>query len=180
MDPTEESNNAALESNQSDNNVPNLSTQAITNTSLHLDDVLSPISVGSLLSPHYGTIKLTNTYPNSNVWTQSGTTGTNTYPNSNVWTQSGTGTNWGTLNSDSGKITLLGDKADIVINGKSLSSWMSKVEERLNILQPNVELEKEWDDLRRVGEQYRKLEELCKQKSSMWQKLKSIPPTESP
>ena len=75
----------------------------------------------------------------------------------------------------SGKMALKGDGADIDINGKSLKDWMEKVEERLNILTPNPELEKEWDDLRRLGERYRKLEKKCREKANMWNKLKSMP-----
>jgi flagellar motility protein MotE (MotC chaperone) len=71
---------------------------------------------------------------------------------------------------------LHGDGADIDINGKSMTAWMEKVEERLNILTPNPELEKEWDELRKLGERYRKLEKKCKEKAEMWNKLKSMPP----
>jgi hypothetical protein len=55
---------------------------------------------------------------------------------------------------------------------------MEKVEERLNILTPNPEMEKEWDDLRKLGERYRKLEKKCKEKSDMWNKLKAMPKPE--
>ena len=78
----------------------------------------------------------------------------------------------------SGKMALNGNGADIDINGKSLKDWMEKVEERLNILTPNSELEKEWDDLRRLGERYRKLEKKCKEKAEVWKKLKSMPTPE--
>ena len=78
----------------------------------------------------------------------------------------------------SGKMALKGDGADIDINGKSLKDWMEKVEERLNILTPNPELEKEWDELRRLGERYRKLEKKCKEKAEVWNKLKSMPKPE--
>jgi flagellar motility protein MotE (MotC chaperone) len=44
------------------------------------------------------------------------------------------------------------------------------------MLVPNPELEKEWDELRRLGERYRKLEKKCQQKAEMWNKLKSMPP----
>ena len=79
----------------------------------------------------------------------------------------------------SGCMELKGDGADIDINGKSLKDWMEKVEERLNILTPNPELEKEWDDLRRLGERYRKLEKKCKEKAEVWKKLKSMPKPET-
>ena len=75
----------------------------------------------------------------------------------------------------SGRMSLRGDNADLDINGKSLKGWMERVEERLNILTPNPELEKEWDELRRLGERYRKLEKKCKEKAEVWKKLKSMP-----
>jgi hypothetical protein len=94
----------------------------------------------------------------------------------------GTGPVWQTANpyttgttNQSGTLRLQGENADVDINGKSLKTWMERVEERLNILTPNAELEKEWDDLRKLGERYRKLEKKCKQKADMWKKLKSMP-----
>lgn len=107
--------------------------------------------------------------------------GGNINPNT-VWTTTGTGYAWNTpMQVDQGgKIALQGDKADVEINGKSLKSWMERVEERLNMLTPNPELEKDWDDLRRLGDRYRKLEQKCKQKANMWEKLKSMPPPTVP
>ena len=75
----------------------------------------------------------------------------------------------------SGQIDIKGEKADIRINGKSMNKWMEQVEQRLNILTPNPELEKEWDDLRRLGERYRKLEKKCQEKAKMWEALKKLP-----
>ena len=75
----------------------------------------------------------------------------------------------------SGQIDIRGEKADIRINGKSMNKWMEQVEQRLNILSPNPELEKEWDDLRRLGERYRKLEKKCPDKAQMWAALKKLP-----
>jgi len=100
------------------------------------------------------------------------------------WTTTGTGTGpvWQTASpytigttNQSGTLRLQGENADVDINGKSLKTWMDKVEERLNILTPNPELETEWDDLRRLGERYRKLEKKCREKADMWKKLKSMP-----
>ena len=101
-----------------------------------------------------------------------------------VWTTNTTGAGTYRLNdpaavfSASGRMELKGDGADLTINGKSLKNWMEKVEERLNILTPNPELEKEWDELRRLGERYRKLEKKCKEKAEVWNKLKSMPKPE--
>jgi hypothetical protein len=77
-----------------------------------------------------------------------------------------------------GKVHIQGENADLVIGDKSMKDWMEKVEERLNILTPNPEMEKEWDDLRKLGERYRKLEKKCKEKSDMWNKLKAMPKPE--
>ena len=52
---------------------------------------------------------------------------------------------------------------------------MEQVEQRLNILTVNPEMEKEWDDLRRLGERYRKLEKKCQEKAKMWEALKKMP-----
>ena len=101
-----------------------------------------------------------------------------------VWTTNTTGAGTYRLNDPaavltaSGRMELKGDGADLTINGKSLKNWMEKVEERLNILTPNPELEKEWDELRRLGERYRKLEKKCKEKAEVWNKLKSMPKPE--
>ena len=108
-----------------------------------------------------------------------GATGSNT-----VWTTNTTGAGTYRLNDPaavitaSGRMELKGDGADLTINGKSLKCWMEKVEERLNILTPNPELEKEWDELRRLGERYRKLEKKCKEKAEVWNKLKAMPKPE--
>lgn len=101
-----------------------------------------------------------------------------------ITTTSGTGGySWGTIGTGTGpsiqangEMHLNGENADIRINNKSLRDWMEQVEQRLNILTPNPELEKEWDQLRRLGERYRKLEKQCQDKAEMWNKLKSMPP----
>ena len=85
------------------------------------------------------------------------------------------GTDYNMKVEPSGQIDVRGEKADIRINGKSMNKWMEQVEQRLNILSPNPELEKEWDDLRRLGERYRKLEKKCQEKARMWEALKKLP-----
>ena len=127
------------------------------------------------------TISLTNTtgIGGYTIGGLNGATGSNT-----VWTTNTTGAGTYRLNDPaavitaSGRMELKGDGADLTINGKSLKNWMEKVEERLNILTPNPELEKEWDELRRLGERYRKLEKKCKEKAEVWNKLKSMPKPE--
>ena len=86
-------------------------------------------------------------------------------------------TNWSpTLSAGtSGTIQLVGDNADIVVNGVSLMGKINAIAKRLNLLDINPELEAEWDQLRELGEQYRQLEQELKAKSEMWTILKSMP-----
>jgi len=112
--------------------------------------------------------------PNVTIGTSTGT-GTFTLGQQGPYVWNTTGGNLGTNISQGGRISLQGTDADLDINGKSLKQWMERVEERLNILTPNPTLEKEWDDLRELGERYRELEKKCKEKAEMWKKLKSMP-----
>ena len=105
---------------------------------------------------------------NGYVYTTTGTSGS-------PWIA--TGINPATLNvQQGGTIELRGENPDIKINDKSMVTWMEAVEERLNILTPNPELEKDWDDLRRLGQRYRALEKKCKEKAQMWAALKKVQP----
>jgi len=47
---------------------------------------------------------------------------------------------------------------DIKLNGKSLDETLTRIEERLAILHPNIKLEKKWEKLKELGKQYRALE----------------------
>ena len=123
---------------------------------------------GGFSDPYYGAV------PNVSI-----TTGSNTAPytvTGGPYTI-GTGINspWATINS-SPKLRLDGEGADIEVNGESLVGMIRKIEQRLNILHPNTELEAEWEELRALGEQYRKLEQHIKDKQATWDKLKAMPP----
>jgi len=107
-------------------------------------------------------------------------------PDTYTLTSNGTSPVWSTVSladmnvntklGQSATIQLSGEDADIDINGKSMKSWMEQVEQRLNILTVNPELEKEWAELKELGDRYRELEKLCKEKADVWTKLKSMPP----
>jgi hypothetical protein len=92
----------------------------------------------------------------------------------NVGAGSGYTNPWAT--NVSPKIRLDGEGADIEVNGESLIGMIRRIEERLNILTPNQKLEEEWEELRVLGEQYRKLEQHIKDKQATWDKLKAMPP----
>jgi len=64
------------------------------------------------------------------------------------------------------------DKGDIIISGRSLLGILEKIEERLAILNPNTELEKDWQDLKDLKAQYQKLEEDFSSKQNVWNILK--------
>jgi len=109
---------------------------------------------------------------NPNVYT---TTGLHTTTGTSI----GLGPDYNMKVAQTGQIDIRGTDADIRINGKSMNRWMEQVEQRLNILTVNPELEKEWDDLRRLGERYRKLEKKCQDKAKMWEALKKLPKVKS-
>ena len=104
------------------------------------------------------------------------TTGTGTGSSPWIVGNGGTGATPALNVQQGGTIELRGENPDIKMNGKSMVAWMEKVEERLNILTPNPELEKEWDDLRRLGQRYRALEKKCREKAQMWEALKKVQP----
>jgi hypothetical protein len=74
------------------------------------------------------------------------------------------------------KIQLNGEGADVEVNGWSLVAAVKRIEERLGLFQPNPELESEWEDLRELGEQYRKLEQHIKDKQATFDRIKAMPP----
>ena len=118
------------------------------------------ISSPSITATSGASIGISPAYSNT-MWTTNTTAGWN-----------GTG---GFTAAPSGTITLKGEEADIDINGRSLMKTLDALEERLNMLTPNPEMEAEWDELRELGQRYRELEKQCKEKTRMWNKLKSMP-----
>jgi len=108
-----------------------------------------------------GTMSATGINISSPIWTNNTTAGSYSFAGQNI--------------QPNNTVHIKGENADLLINDKSLKTWMEKVEERLNILTPNPDLEKEWDQLRKLGERYRKLEKKCQEKANMWKQLKSMP-----
>ena len=146
------------------------------------------ITSGSGIShPSYGAVPNISVSSGGSGYTYSTMPGITVSPLSGssanaIWTTNTTAGHWSAAGSNikpSAKISLQGDGADIDLNGKSMKAWMEQVEERLNILTPNTELEKEWDELRELGERYRELEKKCKEKAKMWQELNKVQPKQS-
>jgi hypothetical protein len=151
-----------------------ISSQDYSYTTIDLSDLTSSITMAS---PVY-TMSTAPTISISNGGAIGAIGGTGGAYSNTMWTTN-TATGWnGTSAMDlkqSGMLSLRGENADIDINGKSLMKTLEALEERLNLMTPNPELEKEWDDLKKLGERYRKLEKKCKEKAEMWNKLKSMP-----
>ena len=120
-----------------------------------------------VLQPGYGAVPPTPTYSNVTI-TSTGATTAPIYT-----TGTGVASPWMSTNANSTKINLDGADADIVINGHSLTDTLRALEERLNILVPNAQLEKEWAELKKLGDKYRKLEADLTEKAAMWAALKA-------
>ena len=129
---------------------------------------LSDITVSS---PTYTMSPMAVSMPTITI---SSVSGANVGYSNTMWTTGLSGTSAADLNQ-TGMLSLKGEKADIDINGKSLMITLEALEDRLNMLTPNPEMEAEWDQLRELGERYRELEQQCREKTQMWNKLKSMP-----
>lgn len=138
------------------------SSDTITLSSLNYDNTV--IGGGYTTASAHGPFTVSGVInPNTSPYTFSA--GTNTVP-------------WFTQNTTSSKINLEGEGADIVVNGSSLVDAINSIKDRLNCLQINPELEKEWDDLKALGDQYRELEKQIMEKQATWDRLKAMPPPE--
>lgn len=76
---------------------------------------------------------------------------------------------WSTSTQAKVRIT----EEDIVIQGQSLAKVLATLEERLAILQPNPQLEAEFEKLADIRRQYVELERELMEKSRMWATLKN-------
>jgi hypothetical protein len=141
---------------------------------------MSKITKNSLLDDYSGVVTTGVDYTigaAGSTWTVGTDSTTWNMPNVSISDNIYVSSTWATTSvSQSGQLDLQGDNADIKVNGRSLMEAIDALEQRLNILVPNPELEKEWDELRELGERYRELEKQCKEKGNMWNKLKTMPP----
>jgi hypothetical protein len=156
---------------------------------LELDDYTISLDLSDLdlnntmvLTPTISTIDTITISP-GNITSGAYTIGAaGTGANGYVYTTNATGNfSWQASNSpmtvdQSGTIELSGDNADIKINGSSLLDMIKSIDSRLNILRPDQELEKEWDELRELGNKYRELEKHITEKMDTWNKIKAMNP----
>jgi hypothetical protein len=74
-----------------------------------------------------------------------------------------------------GRLELVGEDADIKINGESLMSTLQEIRNHLRLPNPvarNAEAEAEWAELQAAGERYELLLKQYKEKQQMWNILK--------
>ena len=102
------------------------------------------------------TITLDDSYSNSYVSGISGDFGNITWGHDSTFNKG--------LNID--------EDGDITLGKTSLKDFISKVEQRLAILQPNEELEEQWEELKKLGDKYRELEEQLLERNKIMEILK--------
>ena len=131
------------------------------------------MTTNSPLTNTIGPIISSVTVPNGGYGVGAGPYTINVSGGANATISTPTWTNNNSTNTlTAGQLSLNGVQADIVINGVSLMSTLKLLQERLNILRPNPAIEAEWDQLRELGEQYRKLEAELLEKQRAWEILK--------
>jgi len=126
-------------------------------------------SVTNKTSPNMTYGSVTNTY---------GSPSNSMYPNtlspSIVIKSNGTSdNNWGYKPTPN--LTVCGDtkiQGELTVGGKNISQTLEKIEERLAILYPNLELESKWDKLRELRNQYIELEKEIIEKEKIWNTIK--------
>jgi len=128
-------------------------------------------------APGYGAIP-TNY---SNVFVSTGTSGgvwKNTTATSYTIPVSGTGSlNTVSIGDDTKRSSLQikGDtniEGNLVVQGTNITEILRSIQSQLGLLVPNPQMEAEFDRLRELGDQYRKLEALLKEQKQVWDILK--------
>jgi hypothetical protein len=94
---------------------------------------------------------------------------------SSVYT--GTGGAWSTTATmSSPTLEVSGDatfKGNIKVKGRNLTDWLETIDSRLGILQTNPDLEKEFDELKALGDAYREAERRFLEQKRVYEILKT-------
>lgn len=99
-----------------------------------------------------------NTSSSNAIWT--GASAAGIYSNPNSVHISGSGT------------VQIPEDGDLIMGNVSLKDRLDKIESRLGILHPSPEIEKEFSELKSLGEQYRALEQEIKERLKTFETLK--------
>ena len=118
-------------------------------------------------------ITSSNTFPYTVTSTGSGSSGQ--YLQSNGINSTWASPTWTVGDYANSSLQVRGDanfEGDVKIKGKSIIDLINNIEQRLAILHPNTELENKWEDLKKLGDMYRQLEQEIIEKEKMWAILK--------
>ena len=138
------------------------------------------------------TFKQGDLFYDDNLITSTASASTISTAASNIWPYNNSGSysyNLGSINSNvtnginfndlwsssSPGLHVKGDaefEGDVKIKGKSIAETLDKIEARLAILHPNEVLEEKWEELKALGDAYRKLEKEILEKEKIWETLK--------
>jgi hypothetical protein len=115
----------------------------------------------------YGNVTVTAAPPMGNgyVYTSSGTNGTWANPGYAV-------NNTAATLQQSGTLELNGKNADLKINGVSLSKTLESIQEMLGVMKMDSALEREFEELKEAGVQYRRLRDKFQEQKEVWDTLK--------
>lgn len=149
-----------------------------TDNTLSVDDSLASSSIVNDIL--YSTMNSASTALNTINYTS-----TSILPDSNnMYITNNTGTispNWNitdtiTLgNTSFTPLKVVGDAeidGKLILGGKDIGEILEKLEERLAILHPNVELEDRWEELKELGRRYKELEQDILEKEKIYSILK--------
>ena len=87
------------------------------------------------------------------------------------------GSSWVSIGQDDTKASLkvTGNaeiSGNLTVDGVNIGELLKGIQSQLGLLVPNPEIESEFDQLRELGDQYRKLEALLKEQKRVWDILK--------
>ena len=115
----------------------------------------------------YGNVTITasNTSQSGYIYTSSGTNGTWSNPVQAA-------NNVAATLAQSGTLELHGDNADLKINGVSLTETLVSIQEMLGVMKMDSALEREFNELKEAGVQYRRLRDKFQEQKTVWDTLK--------
>ena len=122
----------------------------------------NPLTLGNIVLQGSNTNWSTATLPTSATYTLGASTGTFSIAQSQYESAV-------KINQDGIEMP---DGTDLVIGGRGIKKMLEGIEQRLAILEPNLQLESEWEELKRLGEEYRALEKEIQEKMKTWEILK--------
>ena len=138
--------------------------QKLPNMANTLSGGLNGIGVDDILTIDTNTINNYSINSSAYTWSQP-------YSGYTITTGTSTVGSGGTVNINTDGMTLE-ESCDIKIGERSLKDFMDRVEERLGILRPNLELEEKWENLKGLRQAYMDLEKEIIEKEKMWKILK--------